>query len=185
MPARHLVLIVAMDRNRAIGRGGQLPWHLPADLRHFKQTTMGSALLMGRKTFQAIGRPLPGRQNIVLTHAPQAQAKPEPGNRRLQASVAAGIEHPDVQLAADIDAAVALAESQTVFVVGGGEVYRQTIGQADQLIVTEVDTAISDADTWFPEIDTRRWQETERIRRPADDNNRHAMSFVTWRQREH
>ena len=158
---KRLILVVAMDRNRAIGRNGEMPWHLPADLAHFKRTTMGTTVVMGRKTLEAIGRPLPGRQNIVLT-------------RRGQATVGG------VETAADLNAALALARSATVHVIGGGEIYRQTINHAHELIITRVDTAVANADTYFPAIDPDLFQCVERAELPADERNAHAMTFERW-----
>ncbi|MBD1400370.1 dihydrofolate reductase [Pelovirga terrestris] len=129
-----IALIAAMDRNRTIGHAGKLPWHLPADLQWFKRHTMGHTLLMGRRTFEAIGHPLPGRRTIVLSRKPDYQA-------------------PGCMVATDIAAAIATAKpAEQLFVCGGGEIYRQTLDQAERIYLTELDIEVS-GDTFFPEFD--------------------------------
>jgi len=123
-----LALIAAIARNRAIGIGGKLPWHLSDDLKRFKQLTTGHAILMGRKTFVSIGRPLPHRRNVVLSRAPV----------------------PGVETYTSLDAALrALADEECVFVIGGGELYRQLLEKADRLYLTRVDSDVR-GDTFFP-----------------------------------
>jgi dihydrofolate reductase len=152
-----IALVVAMDKARAIGRDGGLPWHLPDDLKHFKQVTSGHPILMGRKTFEAIGRALPGRLNLVLSRDPDWQ-------------------HPDTRTVASIEQARVLAsEGQTLMVIGGGEIYRLALPLAERIHLCEVDALISDADTWFPEFDRRQWVEVERVHHPVDA--RHAYAF--------
>lgn len=126
-----------MARNRAIGIGGGLPWHLPGELQHFKRTTMGKPIVMGRKTWQSIGRALPGRQNIVVTR-----------NASLQA--------PGCLVADSLVQAIELAEGFEVMVIGGGELYRQALPLASRLVLTQVDCA-PEADTWFPDWDPAGW----------------------------
>jgi dihydrofolate reductase len=141
-----LTLIAAVARDGAIGRANTLPWRLPEDLRHFKAATMGRPLIMGRKTFDSIGRPLPGRRSIVIS--------------RREDWHATGCEH-----ARSVDQALAIAQTPPVdeiFVAGGAEVYRQTITHADRLLITEVDTTVEGADAFFPAIDAARWRETSR-----------------------
>ena len=123
-----LALIAAVARNRGIGYKGELPWRLPEDMRRFKQMTTGHAVLMGRKTFEALGKPLPNRRNVVLTH------------RAL----------PGIETYAAIDAALAaLANEQRVFVIGGGEIYAQLLDNADELYLTHVHRDVT-ADAFFP-----------------------------------
>jgi len=123
-----LALIAAVARNRGIGYKGELPWRLPEDMRRFKQMTTGHAVLMGRKTFEALGKPLPNRRNVVLTH------------RAL----------PGIETYAAIDAALAaLANEQRVFVIGGGEIYAQLLDNADELYLTHVQRDVT-ADAFFP-----------------------------------
>lgn len=129
----HVALIAAMARNRAIGYKGQLPWRLPDDLRRFKAITMGHVLLMGRTTFESIGRALPGRRTIVVTRQH-------------------GWSAPDVEVAHSIDAALEKAGLDRVFVAGGGEVYAQTIDRADRLYLTKIDRVI-EGDAFFPEFE--------------------------------
>ncbi|HZI96676.1 MAG TPA: dihydrofolate reductase [Actinomycetales bacterium] len=136
-----VTLVAAVGRNGVIGRDGQLPWPPTGDLKHFKRTTMGHTLVMGRKTYDSIGRPLPGRTTIVVTRQPRWHAD-------------------GVTTASSLDRALALAEGE-VFVIGGGEIYRQAMPRADALLITEVDQA-PDGDTTFPEIDPAHWVETSR-----------------------
>ncbi|MDX1568838.1 MAG: dihydrofolate reductase [Xanthomonadales bacterium] len=161
LAGKRIALIVAMDRNRAIGRDGDMPWHLPADLRHFKATTMDHAVIMGRKTFDSIGRPLPRRQNIVLTRDH-------------------GWRGDGVQVVHDLDAAIRLAMTDPVFVIGGGELYRAVLPAADLLFVTEIDTQVRGADTFFPEIDPSRWTEESRSEHFADERNPFSLCFVKY-----
>jgi len=157
-----LALIVAMADNRVIGTDGEMPWHYPADLAHFKETTMGHPVIMGRVTYESIaaqlGGPLPGRKNIVLTRA--------------------GVEAPEEVAQVDsIDAATAAAVetgAETAFVAGGGTVYEQFLPLADRLVVTEV-PGEPDGDTKFPDWDTAEWVETSR---EAEGD----LSFVTYRR---
>lgn len=131
-----------MARNRVIGINNRLPWRVPEDLLRFKALTMGHVLVMGRKTFQSIGRPLPGRKTIVVTR--QRDLKLE-----------------GVEIAHSVDDALALAGTAQVFIVGGGDLYRQTIGRAGRLYVTVIDCDF-EGDAWFPEIDVTCWRLAER-----------------------
>lgn len=154
-------LVAALDRNRAIGRAGEMPWHLPDDLRRFKALTLGKPVLMGRKTALAIGRPLPGRPNLVLT---RGAAAPFAG-----------------QLAvASLDAALSAANGAELMVIGGGEVYALTLPRATNLHLTWIDTAASDADTFFPVFDPALWHETSREAHAADARHEYGFSFVDY-----
>lgn len=137
-----ITLVAAVARNGTIGAGGGLPWHLPADLKRFKALTMGHPMIMGRKTFDSIGRALPGRRTIVVTRDPDWCA-------------------PGVETAPSVPAALAAVGDAEVMVVGGGEIYAQTIELADRLEITQVDVDVP-GDTRFPVIDPANWQETER-----------------------
>jgi len=151
-------LIAAVARNGAIGAGNAIPWRLSSDLKRFKILTLGKPLLMGRKTFQAIGRPLPGRETIVVT--------------RDRAWV-----HPGVAVAHHIPAALEVARgAPEIMVAGGGEIYAQMIGIADRLYITEVDLAPPAADARFPAIDKTRWREVRR--EPGVRGPRDAADFV-------
>ena len=153
-----IALITAVARNGAIGSQNALPWRLSSDLKRFKALTMGKPLVMGRKTFQSIGAPLPGRDTIVVTRDPRWS-------------------HPGVAIAHDIEGALEIARQKAresgageIFVAGGGEIYAQTIGLAERLYITEVDLA-PDGDVRFPQIDKARWRETRRepgVRGPRD-----------------
>jgi len=128
-----IALIAAMDSNRIIGHAGALPWHLPADLQWFKGHTMGHTLLMGRRTFEAIGHPLPGRRTIVVSRNPNYQA-------------------PGCSVATAIPAAIAAASpAEQLFICGGGEIYRQTLHLAERIYLTELEVDVS-GDTFFPEF---------------------------------
>lgn len=145
MPAPRIVLVVARARNGAIGRDNTLPWHLPEDLQHFKATTMGGTLVMGRRTFDSIGRPLPGRRTIVLTRD-------------------ASWTHPGCERAGSLDEAFArCADRPEVFVVGGAQVYAQALPRADRIVVTDVDLDV-DGDAFFPELAPGDWRCTSESR---------------------
>ncbi len=142
-----VVIVAAVARNGVIGNGGDLPWRLPEDLARFKRMTMGATLVMGRKTFESIGRPLPGRKTIVLTHRPDW--------------VEEGVDVADsLERALDM----ARESGEDVFVAGGAEVYRAALRVADRLELTEVD-AEPDGDTYFPQVDWTGWTETSREQR--------------------
>jgi dihydrofolate reductase len=151
-------LVAAMARNRVIGRGNALPWHLPADLRRFKALTTGHAVVMGRKTFDAIGRPLPGRQNIVITRQPSFS----PGG---------------VEVARSLPDALARARGEEVFVIGGGEIFEQALPLADRVYLTVVDDEI-EGDVWFPELDDEAWRVTHDEPHPADERHAQAYRFL-------
>lgn len=160
-------IIVAYDKNRAIGRGGDLPWgrSLPADLAHFKRLTRGGDIIMGRKTFESISsRPLPERENIVISSRPT------------------GIK--GVLTAVNLESALALSRYPT-FIIGGAQVYGDALGvpEINTIYATEVDATFSGTDTFFPELDMTVWEETDRVHRPADDDNAYAFDFVTYRRK--
>jgi dihydrofolate reductase len=153
-------LIVAYDRARGIGRANRLPWRLPAEMQYFKKTTMGKPIVMGRRTFESIGRPLPGRRNIVVTR---------------------GIAPVDgVEQTTSLEEALRLGdEADEVMIIGGAELYAAAMARAERIYATEVD-GVFDADTRFPELDPAGWRETSREHRPADPANPFAMSFITY-----
>lgn len=144
-----LSLIVAMARNRVIGRENGLPWHLPEDLKYFKAATMGKPILMGRKTFESIGRPLPGRLNIVITR--------DPAWRHEGVMVAGSLEEALARAAAD----PAAVEAGEIMVIGGEQIYRAAIEKADRLYITRVDADVA-GDAFFPEFDEADWREIRR-----------------------
>jgi dihydrofolate reductase len=148
---KKITLIAAMGRNREIGLDGRMPWHLPAELQHFKRTTMDKAILMGRKTWQAIGRPLPGRQNIVITRNPEFEAV-------------------GADVCTSLSAAVDISSSGEIMVIGGGQLYALALPFAQRMVLTMIDIQ-PDADTWFPEWQKRDWQLTDECHFPADVKN--------------
>jgi dihydrofolate reductase len=155
-----LTIVAALAENRVIGRDGALPWHLPDDLRRFKALTMGRPILMGRRTFDSIGRALPGRRSLVLTHRP--------------ADLPAGVEAVD-----SLAGARASCEGQPeLCVIGGARLFELTLPVADRLELTLVH-AIVEGDVLFPEYDPRCWREVARVAHPADERHRWPMSFVT------
>ena len=156
-----LSLIVAMDQNRLIGSDNQLPWHLPADLKFFKQTTLGKPIVMGRKTFESIGKALPGRRNIVVTRNAEYRAE-------------------GCEIAADIDSALALCDdADEIMLIGGASLYEQSMERATNLYITEIHHVFS-GDTWFPEIDKSIWREEIREDHDADHSNPYAFSFIKF-----
>ncbi len=154
-------LIAAISENNVIGVDNDLPWHIPEDLKHFKEKTSGKTVLMGRKTWESIPekfRPLPKRTNIVIT-------------RQKDYKVPEGVE-----LFFDIETALEKHKGEDVVVIGGGTIYEQTIEKADTLYITHVEKTI-DGHAFFPSIDTTQWKETER-------DNREGFSFVTYKKNE-
>ncbi|EKP0310421.1 MULTISPECIES: type 3 dihydrofolate reductase [Aeromonas] len=159
-------MIAAMAHDRVIGKDNQMPWHLPADLAHFKRVTLGKPVLMGRKTFESIGRPLPGRRNLVISRNPDYQAE--------------GIE-----VVGSVEAALALLAGSSVeelMVIGGGHLYAEMLPSADCLYLTRIDLAV-EGDTRFPAFDDGQWQRIECESHPADEKNPHPYSFETWQRR--
>lgn len=157
-----IVLIAAIARNRVIGRDNQLLWNVPEDMAHFKALTRGHAVLMGRKTWESLParfRPLPGRRNIVVSRQ-------------------TGYAAPGAELAPSLDAALALVAGQeTVFVIGGADIYRQALPLADRLELTELDLE-PEGDAWFPVWDRNQWRETTRQTQRSETGLGYA--FVTW-----
>jgi dihydrofolate reductase len=155
-----LSLLVAMDERGGIGLGDGLPWRLPDDLKRFKQLTMQHFILMGRKTCESIGRPLPGRQMVVITRQP-------------------GFSAPGCQVAPSLQAALELAaktEPDEVFVIGGGQIFALALPLADRIHLTRVHT-VTPADVFFPDFDTALWKTTYSEFHPADERHVHAFTF--------
>ena len=158
-------IIVAMCENRVIGRGGGMPWHLPGDLKYFKKITMAKPVIMGRRTFQSIGRPLPGRTNIVIT--------------RDEAFAADG-----VVVTHTLDDAIEIADSQAradgvdeIMIIGGGQIYTEALGTADRLYLTEIHATI-DGDTYFPPLPPEEWREVSRMGDTGSELSDPRCSFV-------
>lgn len=155
-------LIAAMDRQRGIGKDNQLPWRLSADLQHFRALTLGHHLIVGRKTFESIGRPLPGRTTIIVTH--QAALKAD-----------------GCLVVHSLSEAIALAQTSgetEVFVIGGAEIYQQALAVADRLYLTLVDAQV-EADTFFPDLTGEDWIEQAASPHAADEKNQYAFTFKT------
>jgi len=166
-PDLRVTLIVATDRAGVIGIDGRLPWHLPADLAHFKRTTMGKPIIMGRKTYASIGRPLPGRTSIVLTRSP--------------GFVAEGcvvVHDVDAALRAAASALAADAADREAMVIGGAEIYRLFLPRANRIQLTRID-ATFDGDTQFPVLEESMWTETRREDRAPDERNPYPIAFIT------
>jgi len=157
-------LIAALDRNHAIGRAGAMPWHLPDDLKRFKQLTLGKPVLMGRKTALAIGRALPGRRNLVLTRGGTAPFA-------------------DQQAVASLQQAIDAAAGEELCVIGGGEVYTLALPRATHLHLTWIDTVAADADAFFPRFDAALWRETARDAHAADAKHEYSFCFVDYVRR--
>lgn len=159
-------LIVAMAKNRVIGANNQLPWHLPADLKHFKATTMAKPIVMGRKTWESIGRPLPGRFNIVISRQQDYVA---------EGAVVVGDLADALVLARREAASAGLNE---VFIIGGETIYRQALAEVARMYITEVDIE-PDGDAWFPEIALEEWQEVSRECYPVTPDEKLGYCLVT------
>jgi dihydrofolate reductase len=154
-----LSLVVAMARNRVIGRKNALPWRLPVDLAHFRRVTMGHPVVMGRKTFESIGKALPGRQNIVVTH-----------NRAFAA--------PGCVVVGSLDEAwKAAGDAEEVCVIGGTTLFTETLPLADLIHLTEVESDI-EGDTYFPHFDRGEWRETEIARQAADERHAYPLRIL-------
>ena len=164
---RTVALVVAAGRNRVIGSAGRMPWHVPGDLKTFRRLTMGRPIIMGRKTFQSIGRALDGRTNIVITRDPAFQAA-------------------DITVAPSFDAALSLASGapsadNSIMVIGGGEIYRAALPYADMIYMTEI-AAEPEGDTWFPALAPEEWAEIEQIDIVPDPRDDHAAVLRVFRR---
>lgn len=153
-------VIAAMDKNQVIGYNHQLPWHLPADLQHFKQVTLGKPVIMGRKTFTSIGKPLPKRHNIVVTHNREFMAE--------GATIVHSIE----------DAFKAGGDVEEVMVIGGSTIFQSVMARADQMFLTIIDAHLK-GDCYFPPWDKKQWQTIEQQFYPADPQNPYSFTFLT------
>lgn len=156
-----LSMVVAHADNRIIGKDNDMPWHLPADLKYFKQTTLGKPVVMGRKTYESIGRPLPGRLNIVISRDEKYQAE----GITCVTSVEQALEQ-----AGDVE---------EIMVIGGGAIYAHCLPAANRLYITHIDAAI-DGDTQFPEYDLNLWQKVSSEKRAADEKNAYDLDFCVY-----
>ena len=153
-------LIAAMANNRIIGHDNKMPWHLPADLKHFKQVTMGKPVIMGRKTFESIGKPLPGRQNIIITRQ-------------------SGLALNGCDIVHSIEDAIALVKNiDEVMIIGGGTIYESMIDKADRLYITLIELE-ADGDTQFPAWNEDEWSIIDEEPHLADDKNPYNYRFIT------
>lgn len=158
-------IIVAVSDNLAIGRAGDMPWHISADLKYFKRTTQGHTVIMGRKTWESIGcRPLKNRRNIVVS------STLEQGD--------------DFEVVGSLKQALEMASGEEIFIMGGGRLYAQAISSADRLYVTHVHTVVEDADTFFPEITTKEWLLTERSETETDPASGLTYEFAVYDRKE-
>ena len=156
-------IIAAMDKNRLIGSNNGLPWHLPADFKHFKAITLGKPVVMGRKTFESIGRPLPGRKNIVITRT--------------------GYQADGVISVNSIEAALEeVLDEKEVMIIGGANLYEQMIPQAQRMYLTHVDAACN-GDAWFPEYNEPEWELVDNQRVEADDKNNFNFTISTYQRK--
>lgn len=160
-------LMAALAENGVIGQDNALPWHLPNDLQHFKATTLGKPIIMGRKTWESLGRPLPGRKHIVITRQ-------------------TGYEAPGIQVVSTLDAALQLAQCialadgvEESVIIGGAEIYALALPRCDRMYLTEVHADVP-GDTFFPAFDHAAWREVQRERFVAENNNPHDYSFVVY-----
>jgi dihydrofolate reductase len=157
-------LIVAMEENNGIGKGGSMPWHLSTDLKRFKSLTMGHHMVMGRKTYEAVGRPLPGRTTIIVTRDPY-YLRDTPAERLFSAP----------SLASALEMAKASGETE-VFVIGGGEMFRQVMALANRIYLTRVHASLK-CDTFFPQIEAGEWEVVEQEDFPASSQDQYATTF--------
>ena len=159
--------MAAKAKNNVIGKDNDLIWHLPADLKFFKQTTKGHTLIMGRKTFESLANPLPNRHSWVITRNKSYRAEGITVFHSLESAIAEG----------------ELKGLETVFILGGGEIYRQSMMLADKMIITEVHENF-EGDTTFPEIDLAVWKEISRVEHKADEKNKYDYAFVEYLRRD-
>ena len=154
-------IMVARSDNHVIGKDNQLPWRMPADLRYFKQTTMGHYCIMGRKTFESVDNPLPGRTNVIITRQPEYHAEGCLVVHNLEEAFRQGEEQAQAE----------------IFILGGAEIYKQALDVVDRIYLTEIKTIV-DGDTFFPKIDYTQWKETKREEHSADEKNPYDYAFV-------
>ena len=155
-------IIVAMAENRTIGIDNTLPWHLSADLKKFREVTTGHTIIMGRKTYDSIGRPLPKRRNIVITRQE-------------------GLDIEGCEVVNSIEEALKLSEGEKAFIIGGEQIYRQSLDLVDELYITKVQVEVQ-GDAWFPEFDESSWQLVEEEKFTADEKNDHNFAFQVYKK---
>jgi dihydrofolate reductase len=157
-----LSLVAAIGKNNELGKNGALLWHMPADMKHFKEITSGHTVVMGRKTYESIGKPLPNRRNIVVTRDTNYTAE-------------------GVEIVHSVKTAIEKVKNENeVFIIGGTEIYKQFMPQANRLYITHVDASDAKANAFFPEIIPMVWNETSHEEHPADEKNPHAYVFSIY-----
>ena len=161
-----ITIIAAIGKNNELGKDNQLLWHLPEDLKYFKKMTLEHPIIMGRKTYESIGKPLPNRTNIVVSRKEDWFEE----GILIVPSIKDAIKH-------------AKKINEQIFIIGGGNIYEQTIDLADCLKITQVDFQTK-ADAFFPKIDENIWQKTDEIHHPKDEKNAYDFSFQTWERRK-
>lgn len=154
-------MIVAMTANRVIGRDNAMPWHLPADLAYFKKLTMGHPIIMGRRTWDSLGRPLPGRRNLVL-------------------SFQQGLKLEGAEVFNSLEQALATCHDRA-FIIGGADLFQRCLPMVSVLHLTHIHATL-EGDTFFPEVDLSQWRECERIEYPRDEKNAYDLTFTTWQR---
>ncbi|AWH84981.1 diacylglycerol kinase [Flavobacterium album] len=157
-----LTLIAAAAENNALGKDNQMIWHLPDDFKRFKQITTGHYIIMGRKTFESFPRPLPNRTHVIITRQEDYKAEGCIVVNSLNAAIAA------------------CPQDEEVFVIGGGEIYKQSIDRADKIELTKVYDTSPEADAFFPDIDPKKWELAEEVFHPKDEKHAYDMAFQTW-----
>lgn len=155
-------IIAAIGRNRVIGAGNSLPWKFSADMKHFRELTIGKTLIMGSRTYDSIGKPLPGRKIIVLTNNKDYKA-------------------PGCQVAFSIKEALGMVKDEEVIIAGGASIYKQFLEIADKMYLTFID-ADFEGDVYFPDYDENLWEETERVKKEKDEQNEYSCSFVIFKK---
>ncbi len=160
-----LSIIAAMDQNQLIGKQGKIPWSLSADLKYFKKTTMGAPIIMGRKTFESIGSPLPGRKNIILTRNKDYKAE------------GCEVVHSKDKILDEF-----LQKKEEAFIIGGAEIYKQFLAYCDNLYLTIIEDQFS-GDTYFPEIDWEKWDKISEQKGTTDSNNPYSYSYHIYQRK--
>lgn len=161
-----LSLLVAVDENHVIGKDNQLPWHLPNDLKYFKNLTWGMPILMGRKTFESIGKPLPGRKSIVITRSKEWQREGVEVVHSVQEAIAKANEH----------------DIKEIFVIGGAEIFATSFDQADRIYLTRIHHAF-EGDVYFPKVSEKEWRLVKSHLSPMDDKNLYDHTFQVWERK--
>jgi len=164
-----LSIISAIGNNNEIGKANALLWNLPVDMKHFRETTRGHIIIMGQKTFESMGRPLPNRRNIILTL--------DKTFKREDAEVVYSLEELDKLLDKTSQ------KDEEIFVIGGGQVYRLFIDKADRLYITHVNASFPDADTFFPNIDPNKWEKISKDKHERDEKNIYDCNFVIYKRK--